>query len=243
MAQMFKEEKGFPDNTPRKNFVFLAYPFNPPLPLDDYRALTAELQREIPVRLWYFLDELTTDELMRKVWRAILRSDLSAFDISGGNPNVAFELGLAVAAEKPCISLLRTGSANPLGGADLGYSERAEYTSRETLKAVLLRILTSKSSAMRTANRLSYQLISDAFPFDRAELEKRLIQIMTTVFLNKRTTRSAVRKQLENNDALAGAVLNGLRAEGVLQPEGSRRHARWVFSPGWCYHDHEVTGV
>lgn len=78
---------------------------------------------------------------MRKVWRAILRSDLAVFDISGGNPNVAFELGLAVAAYRPCVSLLKTGQDNPLGQADLGYSERAEYSSRETLKAVLRKIL------------------------------------------------------------------------------------------------------
>lgn len=110
VAQLFKEEKGFPDNAPRTNFVFLAYPYAPPLALDDYRALTRELEQELPLRLWYFLDEITTDELMRKVWRAILRCDLSVFDISRGNPNVAFELGLAVAAERPCITVLKAGA-------------------------------------------------------------------------------------------------------------------------------------
>ena len=62
---------------------------------------------------------------MRKIWRAILRADLCIFDISNGNPNVAFELGLAAAVGKPCITLLKTGEHNPLGAADLGYSERA----------------------------------------------------------------------------------------------------------------------
>lgn len=36
MAQMFKDEAGFPDNAARANFVFLGYPFNPPLARDDY---------------------------------------------------------------------------------------------------------------------------------------------------------------------------------------------------------------
>src|SRR3954447_22799832 len=121
MAQLFEEEKKYPDNAPRANFVFLAYPFAPPISQDDYNAVVSELQEELALRLWYFLDEVTTQELMRKIWRAILRSDLCIYDISGGNPNVAFELGLAAAHGKPCITLLKVGEANPLGAADLGY--------------------------------------------------------------------------------------------------------------------------
>lgn len=75
MAKLFKDEKGFPDNSVRKNFVFLAYPYEPALPKDDYRAVMKELEEELPLRLWYFLDEVTNHELMRKVWRAILRAD------------------------------------------------------------------------------------------------------------------------------------------------------------------------
>ncbi len=242
MAQMFTNEKRYSDNSPRMNFIFLGYPFVPPLPLDDYRAATAILQEEYPIRLWYFLDEITTDELMRKVWRAILRSDLSVFDISGGNPNVAFELGLAVAGERRCATLLKTGEPNPLGTADLGYSERSEYSSRETLVDTMRELLKSKSSALRNLNTLSYELISDAFPFDRAELEARLLSVVNLVFRNKRTTRAGVRKVFDNDDYLAGTVLAGLRQYSVLQPEGARRHARWVFSSNWVYHDHEVTG-
>jgi hypothetical protein len=179
---------------------------------------------------------------MRKVWRAILRSDLAVFDISGGNPNVAFELGLAVAAYRPCVSLLKTGQDNPLGQADLGYSERAEYSSRETLKAVLRKILRRKSSAMRLANTVSYELINDSFPFDRAELETRLVAVMNIVFRNKKTTRAGVRRVSDGDDYLTGLVLSSLRQHGVVQPEGARRHAKWVFGPSWVHHDHEVTG-
>lgn len=242
MAQMFKDEKGYPDNSPRTNFVFLAYPYTPPLPLDDYRSATAKLEKQFPIRLWYFLDEITTDELMRKVWRAVLRSDLSIFDISNGNPNVAFELGLAVAGERRCASLLKAGEANPLGSSDLGYSERLEYSSRESLIDSLRSLLMAKSSALRCLNKISYELISNAFPFDRAELEARLLKLVNSIFQNKRTTRSGVRKFFENDDALAGTVLSALRQHEVLQPEGARRHAKWVFSPKWVYHDHEVTG-
>lgn len=218
MAQLFEDEAKFPDNVRRQNFVFLGYPFAPPLPQDDYNAVIAELQSEFPIRLWYFLDEVTTQELMRKLWRAILRSDLCIFDISGGNPNVAFEVGLAVAVYRPCITLLKTGEDNPLGDADLGYSERAEYQSRETLKQKLRELLKAKSSALRTLNRVSYEIQSDAFPYNREDIESRLCQFLNYLFMNKRATR-AVAKRIFGDDRMAGLVLNGLRGADVLGRE------------------------
>lgn len=242
MAKLFKDEKAFADNAVRKNFVFLGYPFSPPLPQDDYRAATKELEDEFPVRLWYFLDEVTTQELMRKVWRAILRSDLCFFDISRGNPNVAFEMGLAVAEDKSCITLLKTGETNPLGGADLGYSERAEYQSRETLKVRLRELLVAKSSALRTLRDVSYSIESSAFPYSREEIEIRLRKAVCHVFKRKKATRVDFTKTF-GDDRLAGLVLDGLRRFEVLKLEGQRKAARWYLGDTWVYHDHEVVGA
>ena len=44
MAQFFVEEQNYPDNAGRKNFIFLAYPFTPPISQDDYNAVVKELQ-------------------------------------------------------------------------------------------------------------------------------------------------------------------------------------------------------
>ena len=242
MAQMFEDEKKYPDNKKRENFVFLGYPFKPPLAQDDYRGVMKELEDELPIRLWYFLDEVTTQELMRKIWRAILRSDICFFDISKGNPNVSFELGMAVAIAKPCITLLKAGEDNPLGGADLGYSERAEYTSRQTLKEKVRTLLVAKSSALRTLNSCSYYVQSDAFEYDREEIEMRLIKVVNHVYKNKKITRAGV-KRIFGNDKQAGIVLNVLREHGVLQLQGQRKAAKWLMGENWVTHDHEVVGA
>ena len=242
MAKMFKDEKGYPDNAVRKNFIFLGYPFAPPLAQDDYRAVMKELEDEMPLRLWYFLDEVTNHELMRKVWRAILRADLAFFDISGGNPNVAFELGLAVADEKACFTLLKTGEPNPLGGADLSYSERAEYKSRETLKVKMRDLLSAKSSALRALRDVSYHVESGVFPYSRAEIELRLHKAVCHIFKKKKATRSDFSK-IFGDDQLAGIVLDGLRQFDVIKVEGQRRAARWRLADSWVYHDHEVVGA
>lgn len=242
MAQLFEDEKKYPDNKKRRNFIFLGYPFSPPLPQDDYRAVTRELEEELPLRLWYFLDEVTTQELMRKIWRAILRADLAFFDISRGNPNVSFELGLAVAINTPSITLLKTGEQNPLGGADLGYSERAEYSSRETLKSKIRELLGAKSNALRDLNRVSYKIQSDAFPYDRQEIESRLCKTINQIYRAKKITRAAVKK-IFGDDRMAGIVLNTLREEDVVKLEGQRKAAKWMLSDNWVYHDHEVVGA
>lgn len=182
MAQMFRDEAAFPDNAARANMVFLGYPFTPPLPRDDYARVIREVQTQLPVRLWYFLDEVTTDETMRKIWRAILRSDLAIFDISGGNPNVAFELGLAVGSDKRVMTLLKTGETNPLGTADLGYSERMEYSSAETLKTKLVELLKARSAAVRLIDDLSYTIVPADESVGREEVRTRLTQLVARVF-------------------------------------------------------------
>ena len=133
MAQLFYEEKNKAENKRRNNFVFLAYPYEPPIDKDAYNNVIKEFEDKYPIRMWYFSDEVTTNELMRKVWRAILRADLAIFDISGGNANVALELGLSLAVDKNCLTILKTGLDNPLGNADLSYAERIEYNSLKTL--------------------------------------------------------------------------------------------------------------
>lgn len=242
MAQMFKDEAGYPDNNPRQNFVFLGYPFNPPLAGDDYAAVVRELQQELPIRLWYFLDEITTDEMMRKIWRAILRSDLAIFDISGGNPNVAFELGLAVGRDKRCMTVLKAGEPNPLGSADLGYSERMEYSSAETLKARLRDLLTARSGALRLIDDVSYS-ITGADPTVTQEVVKERLRLLVTRLFNSKSVTKATATSLMKSEGLATSAIAILRAKDVLQIEGAKRGARYVFTSSWVYHDHEVAGI
>jgi len=242
MAQLFDDERKYPDNKARVNFVFLGYPYSPPLALDDYRGVVQDLEQELPLRLWYFLDEVTTAELMRKVWRAILRADLVFCDVSGGNPNVAFELGLAVAENKNCLTLLKSGEPNPLGVADLGYAERVEYTSAATLKEKLREVLAARSSAIRVCREISYEVHYDGSPKSRVEIESAIIEVLNRVYRSKRIVRGTARSILQD-DNLVTVALNKLRERDVLQVEGERRGARWVFTDSWVTHDHEVVGA
>lgn len=241
MAQLFEDERTKPDNAPRRNFVFMGYPWDPPLPKADYNQVVADLQDELPVRFWYFADEVTTAELMRKIWRAILQADLAVFDVTGGNPNVAFELGLAVAENRPCMTLLKGGGANPLGMADLGYAERIEYDSAQSLKDALRSLALNRSSGVKVAYTVSFELVDAADAPSRDVLEERIRAILLKVFKDKRITKTQATEILESS-SLASSVLNSLRDKHVLQVVGAKRGSRWVFTDQWVHRDHEVSG-
>lgn len=242
MAKLFEDEKAYPDNRPRENFVFFGYPFTPPLAREDYAQVLTDLEKELGLRLWYFLDEITTTELIRKVWRAILRCDLAIFDVSGGNPNVAFELGLAAASNRPCMTMLKTGEANPLGGADLSYAERVEYTSVATLKDKLRNILTSKTTAARRAKEIAYHIYDGGKPLTHEQLQQHVTSTLKVVYLEKRINKTRA-TQIFGDRAYADAALSKLRELNILRMEGQKKGAIYVFSDNWVYHDHEVTGA
>ncbi len=48
MAQFFQEEQGYPDNAPRTNFIFMAYPFTPPLSQDGKTKGSGVVYRFFP---------------------------------------------------------------------------------------------------------------------------------------------------------------------------------------------------
>jgi hypothetical protein len=242
MAQLFEEEKAYPDNRQRANFVFFGYPYTPAIAREDYRQVLRDLEEELGIRLWYFLDEITTAELMRKVWRAILRCDLAIFDVSGGNPNVAFELGLAAASNRACMTLLKQGEANPLGTADLSYAERSEYSSVATLKEKLRTILLAKTSAAKIAKAVAYHIYDGGKTLNHAELQARVVQVLKKVFREKKVTKNQA-ETIFADRSYADGCLAKLRELDVLQMVGNRRGASYVFSDKWVYHDHEVAGI
>lgn len=242
MAKLFEEEKIYPDNRQRENFVFFGYPYTPAIAREDYRQVLKDLESEFGIRLWYFLDEITTAELMRKVWRAILRCDLAVFDVSGGNPNVAFELGLAVASNRSCMTFLKTGEPNPLGSADLSYAERAEYDSVANLKLRLRQLLSTKTTAARRAKDVAYHIYDGGKSLNHLQLQEKTTSVLKLVYKNKKITKSQA-EEIYGDRGYADAALSKLRELDVLNMTGQRRGAAYVFGEKWVYHDHEVVGI
>jgi nucleoside 2-deoxyribosyltransferase len=238
MAQMYAEEKrkqssGTPSNAPKKNLVFFAYPYAPRLPRADYDQVVKNLEASLPVRIWYFDNEVE-EEMMRKIWRAILRCSLAIFDISDGNPNVAVELGLALAEGKPSLTLLMRGADNPLGRADLGYSERVEYSSAAELETQLRRLLSQHCAAIKVIAEIAETVAARNNVATEAQIESRLLKLLNEVFKKKRITMVVARELMED-DGLGTAAIKALKARHVLDQAGAARGrgAHYVFSEEW----------
>jgi len=244
LTQMFASEVRKPANKPKKNLVFLGYPYNPALPQADYRAVVTRLQLELPIRLWYCADEVTTAEMMRKVWRAILRSDLAVFDISDGNANVAFELGLATAKNKRCMTLLKRGARNPLGETDFGYSERMEYESANELKAQLRRLLTAHSSSTAMIAEVSDAICRADGPVAETIIRARLQRVMVEVFQRKRITMADATRIMED-PVMAKLAIRMLIRKLVLKQAGGRagRRVHYALAESWVTSDYMLGNV
>src|SRR5205823_5303380 len=99
-----------PERTRRR--IFVAYPYE--LPEADYRRAFAAVEQRFGVT-FEFADQMLTDTTVLVKIQAMMRQAfMSLFDLTGWNPNVALELGIAIGAQYPRRLLFdRTHYRNP----------------------------------------------------------------------------------------------------------------------------------
>jgi hypothetical protein len=88
----------------RQRFCFVVMPFKPDLNF-FYLYLKRHLEEEHGLRVERGDHQILTRPLMDKIRARISEADVILGEISGANPNVFYELGLANAFEKPVIFL------------------------------------------------------------------------------------------------------------------------------------------
>lgn len=76
--------------------VFVAYAYNL-YDKRDYRKVFASLENAYGVKFIFADEKITNMHILQKIISYIKASDFSLFDISGWNPNVTLELGVAIA--------------------------------------------------------------------------------------------------------------------------------------------------
>jgi hypothetical protein len=76
--------------------IFVAYAYNI-YDRRDYRNVYAQLEKSYGVKFIFADEKITNMHILQKIISYIRSSDISVFDISGWNPNVTLELGIALA--------------------------------------------------------------------------------------------------------------------------------------------------
>jgi hypothetical protein len=76
--------------------IFVAYAYNL-YDKRDYRKVFASLEKTYGIKFIFADEKITNMHILQKIISYIRSSDFSIFDISGWNPNVTLELGIAIA--------------------------------------------------------------------------------------------------------------------------------------------------
>lgn len=117
--------------------VFVACPYSI-FPLQDYKRVFSDTQRLYEVAFKSADERITNQQILSKVTNYIRDNDFSLFDITGWNPNVALELGIAVGLGRKYFILLNTHiDRNREAPSDIRGIDRIQYESYEELGAKL----------------------------------------------------------------------------------------------------------
>ena len=137
-----------------KRQIFVAYPYRA-FPRDDYRKVFESISDEYAVSFLFADEKITNMHILQKIISYIRASDFSLFDISGWNPNVTLELGIAMSTEEdwyisfnPNLTDLSEVPSDLRGIDRIEYSSYGEYG--EKLRALIEQRYPKRTSSIET---------------------------------------------------------------------------------------------
>ena len=121
--------------------VFVAYAYNL-YDKRDYRKIFTSLEKIYGVKFIFADEKITNMHILQKIISYIRSSDFSIFDISGWNPNVTLELGIAI-AESDNWYICFNPDKTPINEvpSDIKGIDRIQYTSFSELEEKLTALL------------------------------------------------------------------------------------------------------
>ena len=143
--------------------IFVACPYQL-FPLDDYKKTYEQVGKAYGVTFQFADEQFTSKYVLEKVADYIRSADISLFDITGWNPNVALELGIAVGLNRKYFILLNTQIETKDAPSDIKGIDRLQYASLSELEAklsLLVKQVLPTSIPSESAFELLRQRISD----------------------------------------------------------------------------------
>ena len=117
--------------------VFVACPYKI-FPLEDYKRVFENIGKIYPVTFKFADEQITNQHILLKISNYIRDHDISLFDITGWNPNVALELGIAVGMGRKYFILMNMHiDNNGEVPSDIRGVDRIQYISNSELEAKL----------------------------------------------------------------------------------------------------------
>ena len=197
--------------------VFVAYSYRL-YPKADYRKVFTSLTAAFDVRFVFADEKITNLHILEKIKNYIVASQFGIYDISGWNPNVTLELGLALGlGEAAYVAIDPSRTTVEEVPADLRGIDRIQYVSYSELEDKLGQLIAQEMPVPRT-HEAENQLV---------DLRKRVFTIVST----ENGLRIAdIARALGVSTALAQVVIKPLVGAGLCT-EGQRRGTKYYLDP------------
>ena len=132
---------GLPNPARKPRQIFAAYSYRL-YPKADYRRVFQDLKKAFQVEFVFADEKITNLHILQKIANYIRESRFGIYDISGWNPNVTLELGLAFGlTEKTFIAIDPSKTDINEVPSDLRGMDRIQYGSYTELQSGLERLL------------------------------------------------------------------------------------------------------
>jgi Predicted nucleotide-binding protein containing TIR-like domain len=199
--------------------IFVAHPFSPH-PIPNYRYAFAGVekafkQRNIIIDFVFGDQALTGQHLLDKMQSLIQNCDIGIYDLSSWNPNVALEMGMALALNKPVRVLLCSQGERIGVPSDVQGVERFEYSDIETLERSLTQLINQEVADPNkpALEHLAgiYRAIKQAIMEQGSEDGLRAVEIVDATGLPLKVVQAVVTEMTSEYELFSTGAATGTR--------------------------------
>jgi hypothetical protein len=184
-----------------KMTVFVACPYML-FPIEDYKKVFETIAKGYHVTFKFADEQITSQHILTKISNYIREHDISLFDITGWNPNVALELGIAVGMGRKYFILLNTHiDVNKEAPSDIRGIERIQYTSNQELEAKMAILIKQELPNNQDRSESAFESIkSNITKVLGDNLGIGIIKISELARQDKAIVQSVVRAMVQSGD-------------------------------------------
>ena len=195
-----------------KAIVFVACPYAL-FPLDDYKAVFKEITKSYDVTFKFADEQITNQHVLDKIASYIRDANFSLFDITGWNPNVSLEMGIAIGLNKRYFVLWnhkideqRTDVPSDIRGID-----RIQYASNSELEAKLIILLKQELPAVGASSDSAFETLKGKILAGlKANPGLKIAELAQTIGDDKALVQSTVRAMVGNGELKTRGAKKGM---------------------------------
>ena len=179
--------------------IFVAYSYRL-YPKDDYRKLYLSLEKAFDVKFIFADEKITNLHILQKICNYIRESAFGVYDISGWNPNVTLELGLALGLPEKCFIAINPDKTDITEvPADLRGVDRMEYKSYSELETALEKLIAQELPPPTPISNVNFleQVRAQLLSFIQENPGLRIGDIAKAVAQSQELTQVAIRPMVD----------------------------------------------